>query len=93
MTIRQKIDAAYEQNTLAPLRAEAQKQREMNDAFHASRKVNDDASPASRKVNDEVSAKLQDELYEALEYEIKSIVKQKHCSREDAKNELRSCGW
>ena len=82
MTIRQKIDAAYEQNTLAPLRAEAQKQREMNDASHA-----------SRKVNDEVSAKQQEELDAALENEIKSIVAQKHCSREDAKNELRSRGW
>lgn len=90
MNIREKIDAAYEKHTLAPLRAEAQKQAERNDVFNSSRKATEET--VYFKEERDFLAEAEVEFDVAVEAEIKAIVAQKHCSREKAKNELRARG-
>jgi hypothetical protein len=90
MSIRQQLDEAYEKSTLAPLRAEAKKQAEANDAYHANKSLQ---KPSYTDEEMAYLASQEAEMNEAIEKEIKRIVAQNHCSRGEAKKIMRKNGW
>lgn len=89
-TWREKIDAAYAANTGAKLAAQEADRIARNNAFD--RELN--PKPASPLTRQEIAylAKEEAEMDAATEEQIKQTVRERHCSRAEAKDWLREKG-
>ena len=91
-TWREKIDAAYAANTGAKLAAQEADRIARNNAFAQER---DEAKSVSAPLTRQEIAYLKEEEAEmdvSIEAQIKQTVRERHCSRAEAKNWLRDKG-